>query len=102
VADLVTVARVSDIGDGEMRAFDVRGVRIAVAKVDRRFLAFDDTCTHWACSLADGDLEGARVTCPCHGSQFDVSTGALLHPPAVRPVRTYRVRVVGDELQVEV
>jgi len=102
VANVVTVARVSDIEDGEMRAFDVAGVRVVVAKVEGQFLAFDDTCTHWACSLADGDLEGAMVTCPCHGSQFDVRTGALLHPPAVRPVRTYRVRVVGNELQVEV
>ena len=102
MAGYVAVGRPSEIGEGDLRAFEIGDVRVAVARLDGRFLAFDDTCTHQACSLAYGYLEGTTVTCPCHGSQFDVRTGALRHPPAVRPVRSYRVRVVGDELQVEV
>jgi Rieske Fe-S protein len=46
-------------------------------------------------------LEGTTVTCICHGSQFDAATGAVVRGPAERPLLAHRVRVVGDDLQVE-
>ena len=97
-----TVATVHEVRIGALAAFDVGGTRIAVANVEGTFYAFDDTCTHRGCSLAEGDLEGTTVTCPCHGSQFNVATGAVITPPAVQPVSSYQVRVQGDTLQVEV
>lgn len=66
------------------------------------FYGFGDTCTHMGCSLAEGDLEQTTVTCPCHGSQFDVTTGAVQRPPAPAPVSAYVVRVEGDAIQVQV
>jgi nitrite reductase/ring-hydroxylating ferredoxin subunit len=100
--DFATVAKAGDIQPGQLVAFDVEGTQIAIANVDGVFYAFDDTCTHKRCSLAQGDLDGTTVFCPCHGSVFDVTTGAVLAPPAVEPVGSYRVRVEGDALQVEV
>jgi 3-phenylpropionate/trans-cinnamate dioxygenase ferredoxin subunit len=53
------------------------------------------------CSLADdGEPEGDSVTCQCHGSVFDLSTGEAIGPPATEPVAVYSVRVEGDEIQV--
>ena len=101
MAEFIEAGKGNEIGEGELKAFDVKGTPIAVANVRGSFHAFDDTCTHQQCSLAQGDLEGITVTCPCHGSQFDVTTGSVLNPPAVRPVSTYGVRVEGDELQIE-
>jgi len=91
----------NDVLPGQLAAFDVDGKRVAVANVGGTFHAFDDTCTHLQCSLAEGTLEGTTVTCPCHGSEFDVRTGAVLAPPAVQPVRSYRVRVEGDTVKIE-
>jgi 3-phenylpropionate/trans-cinnamate dioxygenase ferredoxin subunit len=99
----VTVARTADIKPGELAAFDVAGVRIAVANANGRFYAIDDTCTHEQCSLADeGTLEGAIVTCGCHGAEFDVTTGAVLAGPAFEPVKAYPLRVDQDNIVVEV
>jgi 3-phenylpropionate/trans-cinnamate dioxygenase ferredoxin subunit len=99
----VTVAKTTDIDTGDLAAFDVGGVRIAVANVDGRFFAIDDTCTHEQCSLAqEGTLEGTVVTCGCHGAQFDVTTGAVLAPPAPAPVKAYPLRVELDNLVIEV
>jgi nitrite reductase/ring-hydroxylating ferredoxin subunit len=95
------VAKIGDVQAGALAAFEVGGTSIAVANVGGTFHAFDDTCTHRGCSLAEGDLEGTTVTCPCHGSEFDVTTGAVLASPAVQPVRSYRVRVEGDTLEIE-
>ena len=99
----VTVAKTVDIKPGELVAFDVYGIRIAVANADGRFFAIDDTCTHEQCSLAaEGTLEGTVVTCGCHGAQFDVTTGAVLAPPALEPVRAYPLHVDKGNLVVEV
>ncbi len=100
MAEFVSISRAEDLGEGDIRAFDVRGTKIAVANVDGTFYAFDDTCTHMACSLAGGDLEETTVICPCHGSEFDVTSGAVLQGPAKEPVETYETRVEGGSLEV--
>ncbi len=99
----VTVARTEDIKPGELAAFDVEGVPIAVANADGRYFAFGDTCTHEQCSLAaEGILEGTVVTCGCHGAQFDVTTGAVVAPPAPEPVKAYPVHVDQGNVVIEV
>jgi 3-phenylpropionate/trans-cinnamate dioxygenase ferredoxin component len=90
------------LGKRELAAFDVSGNRIAIASVGGAFYAFGDTCTHQGCSLAEGDLEGQIVTCPCHGSQFEVTTGDVLRGPAREPVRSYPVSLESGALRVEV
>jgi 3-phenylpropionate/trans-cinnamate dioxygenase ferredoxin subunit len=95
------VGSISEIATGTMRAYDVGGARVTVASAGDALYAFDDTCTHMGCSLARGRLEGTTVTCACHGSQFDITTGSVLRGPASRPVRARSVRVEGDEVAVE-
>lgn len=96
------VGRPGDIAAGQMRAVDVDGTRVNVANVAGQFYAIDDACTHARCSLANGTLAGTTVTCACHGSQFDVTSGAVLRGPATRPERSRRVRVENGNLLVEV
>jgi 3-phenylpropionate/trans-cinnamate dioxygenase ferredoxin component len=102
MAEFVAVGRADDLREGDMRAFDVQDTRIAVANVGGTFYAFGDTCTHRQCSLAEGDLEETSVICPCHGSEFDVSSGEVLTPPARDPVASYEARVVGENLEINV
>jgi nitrite reductase/ring-hydroxylating ferredoxin subunit len=78
---LVPIGSANDVADGQMHVFDVAGTRVNVASSEGRLYAFDDTCTHMGCSLAKGQLEGTTVTCACHGSQFDVTTGAVMRGP---------------------
>ncbi len=96
-----SIAKTRTVGEGETAVFEWNGETVAIAHVDGSFYAFGDICTHAHCSLSEGDLEGTTVICPCHGSQFDLTTGAVLNPPATEPVPVYPVRVVDDEIQVE-
>src|SRR5713101_2386599 len=77
---------------------------IAVYRLNDGFYATDDTCTHAEASLAAGDvdLEECAVECPYHGSFFDIKTGHVLSLPASRPLKTYPVKIVDDEVFVEV
>ena len=52
--------------------------------------------------MAEGEFEGDAVTCPWHGSQFNVKTGAVLAPPANRGVKSFPVRVTGNDVEIEV
>ena len=98
---LTRIGSSRDVIAGQMRVYDVAGTKVTVANVNPHIHAFDDTCTHLGCSLAKGKLEGTTVTCPCHGSQFDVTSGAVLRGPARRPVRSRSVQVQGEDLVAE-
>ena len=99
----VTVGKVADVGRGELAAFDINGIRIAVANADGRLYAIDEMCTHEQCSLAEeGTLEGTVVTCGCHGAQFDVTSGQVRAPPALEPLRVYPLHVEDGDIVVEV
>ena len=99
---LVRVGSSKDVAAGQMRVFDIAGTKVNVSSVDGHLYAFDDTCTHMGCSLAKGTLDGTTVTCPCHGSRFDVTSGVVLRGPAKRPVRSRLVQVEGEDLLAEV
>src|SRR5438445_12558877 len=98
---MIRVGNSKDVVAGTMHVFDVGGTKINVTNAGGAFYAFDDTCTHMGCSLAKGKLDGTTVTCPCHGSQFDVTSGAVLRGPARRPVRSRSVKVEGENLLAE-
>ena len=71
--------------------------RVSVARAGGRLHAFDDlcTCAERACPLSGGLLTGTTLMCQCHGSRFDIATGAVIGGPATRPLNVYEV----DELE---
>lgn len=96
------VATRQDIAPGTARCVHADDASIALYNVDGRFYATDDECSHAEASLSDGWLEDEEITCPLHGAVFDVTTGKNLALPATRPVRSYPVRLEGDDIYVEV
>ena len=99
-SDYVKVAAVSELPPGDMKAVDVGDEQILLVNVDGAVHACDDICTHAYASLSEGDLAGAEVECPLHGAVFNVATGKALTPPAVDALRTFAVRVEGDDILV--
>lgn len=102
MGELATVTTLDELGSRDLAAFDVSGEQVAVARVGDAFYAFADTCTHQGCSLAEGKLDGTTVTCACHGSEFNVTTGDVVHGPAREPVQSYPVRLEDNTIQAEV
>lgn len=100
--DYVRVGSLAEIPEGEMRAFDLRAGRVAVAHVEARVFAFADECTHAGCSLSEGEFDDreATVECQCHGSVFDVETGEPLEGPARDPVAIHQARLVEGWVEV--
>ena len=88
--------------EGELTSVRVDGHPIALAVAGGDLLAFDDTCTHAQCSLADGEVEGRTVVCPCHAGTFDMTTGAVLAGPPKTALRTSPARLVDGALELDV
>jgi len=78
---------------------DDRKRRISVARVADELYAFDDLCTHEACPLSAGKLDGTVIMCQCHGSRFDVTTGAVVNGPATKPLTVYPVHESNGQIQ---
>ena len=97
----VKVASVSQIPEGGGRCVEVEGRRIALFKKDGEIYAIDDTCTHDDGPLSEGELEGHEVVCPWHGAMFDLRSGEVTSPPAYENVATYKVRIEGDDVEIE-
>ncbi len=96
------VAEVKDLTPGSSRSVDVSGRQIALFNIGGTFYAIGNACTHRGGSLSEGTVEGTKVTCPLHGAQFEVTTGKNLTPPAPGEVPCFKVRVEGDDIQVEI
>jgi len=99
---MVKVAKVSDVAVGTGKAVQAGDRTLALFNIGGTFYALDNRCTHVGGPLGEGAVEGNQVTCPWHGSVFNVTTGEVVHPPARRPVATFRVHVERDEIMVEV
>ncbi|MEN8144401.1 MAG: non-heme iron oxygenase ferredoxin subunit [Gemmatimonadota bacterium] len=95
-----TVAQLEEVPEGSMIGVEVGGVKVAVIHEQGRFFALHDCCSHEEFPLSDGDLENGQITCILHGARFDLETGVAKALPAVRPVKTYEVRVEDGEIQV--
>lgn len=97
IPTFVTVASVDDLAPGDGMVVEADEEEIGLFNVDGEFYAIGNSCTH-----VGGPLDGTTVTCPLHGSDFDVTSGACLGPPADDAVPSYEVRVEGSEIQVAV
>ena len=98
----VTVGSKGKIAEGEVAEGRAGEEQIAIYNVDGTFYATGNVCTHAFALLSDGWLDGDVIECPLHAGRFEVKTGKALGPPVDCDIKTYPVRVVGDEIQVRV
>ncbi|WP_019568887.1 non-heme iron oxygenase ferredoxin subunit [Thioalkalivibrio sp. ALMg13-2] len=100
MSDWVDVAPATTIEPGQYRIVDVDDVPIAVFNVEGAFYAIEDLCSHEEYPIADGKIEGDRLTCPHHGAEFCLRDGRALSAPAVEPLTCFPVRVHHGTVQV--
>ena len=94
MTQFVRVAKAADVPPGNGRVVVVQGHPVALFNVEGRFYAVSNVCLHRGGPVGEGQLDGEIVTCPMHGWEYDVRTGANTINPAAR-LRTYEVRLKG-------
>jgi nitrite reductase/ring-hydroxylating ferredoxin subunit len=96
----VRAASLEQVPAGRLVAVKLNGCNVCLANVDGEIYAFKDNCSHRDFPLSEGALEGDQIECAWHGARFDVRTGRALRLPAIKPIRTYEVKVEGDDIYV--
>ena len=81
---------------------EVEGRKVALFNLEGSYWAIDDTCPHRGGPLSEGEVEREVVTCPWHGSRFNIETGEVLISPAIEGVKSYEVQVEGSIIMIEV
>lgn len=94
----VLAAEKGELAPGQMKLVNTEGSAVLLLNVGGELYAIDNECPHAACDLAAGTLDGDALECHCHGSRFNVKTGAVENPPALESVATYVVRIEGDHV----
>lgn len=97
---LIKVAQADDLKPGSVKVVTANGRELALCNAGGVLHAMDNTCPHKGGPLGEGELDGAHITCPWHGWQFDVATGQCKHNPAAR-VATVKVVVQDGGVFVE-
>jgi 3-phenylpropionate/trans-cinnamate dioxygenase ferredoxin subunit len=112
----MAAGRTGELTDGAKKKITVEGQEIMLARVGSDYYAVGNRCPHMKGDLSAGTLEGTIITCPRHGSQFDIRDGrnirwlkgkglvsavgkALKSPQGLV---SYKVKVEGDTISVEV
>ena len=101
MATLTKIATRSEISKGTGKAVEVSGKTIAVFNCDGQFFAMENTCRHRGGPLAEGTLSGTSVSCPWHGWEYDVTSGACAMDPSIKMQR-FDVKVEGEDLFIAI
>ena len=100
MAEFLRVARVDEIPDGGMKAFEVEHVPIVICCANGRYFAIADECSHDSAPISSGHIEDCEVVCPRHGARFGLEDGSVKAPPAVAPIETYELRIENGDIYV--
>jgi len=115
MSKFIEVAKIEELKSGTMKRVIAEGREILLARVGDKYYATDNRCPHMKGDLSQGKLEGTVVTCPVHGSQFDISNGQVMRwlkgglmsklGGALKMSKTltvYNMKVEGNIVSVEV
>lgn len=94
------VADINELDDDEAQCVHAADCQIALCRVDGKFYAIDDICSHEYASMSDGFIDGENIECPLHQASFHIPTGKVLSPPADEDLKTYPTKVEDGKVYV--
>ena len=98
----IDVAKTDEIASGQMKSVKSAGKDLLITNIDGKYYAIGSKCSHHGGDLSKGKLNGKIITCPLHGSKFDVTTGKLTGGPAQRDESVFEVKIEGNIIKVNI
>ena len=94
------VCQESDLGENEMKNFELGGSKVLVVKQNGKISALGTKCTHYGALLSTGALGDGRIRCPWHGACFNIATGDIEDFPGQDSISCYEVKVEKGQVRV--
>ena len=116
MVNFIQVGKTSELQEGTMKEVQTQGLKLLLARAGNNYYAADNRCPHMGGNLSQGKLDGTVVTCPRHGSQFDLRDGQVIRwlkgsglgstvgkvLKAPKKLNTYNVKVEDDRILIKV
>ena len=102
---LQTKIKKTEINSGEAKSYQIGDLKIVLCNVNGEYFAVSDVCSHDDGELVSGNgklVDSCQLECPRHGARFDVKTGKATRMPAIAPIKTYNVKVLNNELEINI
>lgn len=96
----IPIASIDELQEHTTICKKVGNLPLMIIKDKDQYFSLHNTCSHAGGSLCEGNYENGIIQCPLHGARFDVKTGAVISPPAVRPQAIYPIKIQGETLMV--
>lgn len=101
MGEYISALKRNEIPEGTAKTVEVKGKQVAVFNVGGNYSVIDEQCTHRGGPISEGERNENVVTCPWHGATFDITSGKALSGPTSKDLTCYKVRVQGDDIQIE-
>ena len=109
------IANTNDLPEGTMKKYQVQDTEMLIARIGGKYYATQNKCPHFGGDLSKGKLEGSIVTCPRHGSQFNLTDGSVVRwlkgsglissigktLKSPQKLTTYNIKIEGQDIIVE-
>ncbi|MCZ8155796.1 MAG: Rieske 2Fe-2S domain-containing protein [Leptospira sp.] len=93
--------KTNELKEGGLCVVKTKYAPIVICKIGGEVFAFEDACSHDGEEISCGTLDADIITCPRHFAKFNVKTGAVVARPATEPLTTYKTRISGDDIEVD-
>ncbi len=100
MTDWIDICTENGLSEGENIIIDVDGTDVAVFKLDGKFYAIEDVCSHDGAEIASGLLDGDEIVCPRHGARFCIKTGEVKCAPAYENIDTFPVQIENGRVKI--
>jgi nitrite reductase/ring-hydroxylating ferredoxin subunit len=99
-SNYITLTKTSDISENRVSCFEVNGHHVVLSQFKGEFFALQNKCSHAEQSFDKGRVRGHKLLCPLHGAVFDIRDGSVLSAPAFQPIKSYPLKVDGDDILI--
>ncbi|MCZ6804128.1 MAG: Rieske 2Fe-2S domain-containing protein [Proteobacteria bacterium] len=96
-----SLTSIDQVPENTVSCFELDGQGIAVSQVKGAFYAVTNKCSHANKTFDKGRMRGHKLICPVHGATFDIRDGSVLSLPAKKPIRSYPLKIKGDEIFID-
>lgn len=99
-SSFIKLCSVSDIAEADAKCFEVEDISVLVCHTNKGFYAVENKCSHQTAELMGGKIRSCFIFCPLHGQRFDLRDGSPIGKLTDRPIRTFALKIKGDEVRV--